>query len=81
VVATSRRGTVKDFTNEPCFLSVVVDGVLVSGLGGGAFDLRQLPPPDQVMGLEVFNGAASIPAQYGGEGAGKNCGLIAVWTR
>ena len=45
------------------------------------FDLRMLPPPEEVYGLEVFAGPSSIPPQYGGVGVGKWCGLIAVWTR
>lgn len=77
---TSKRGIVKDFGNEPCFLRVIIDGVTVSGLRSQAFDLRQLPPPDEISGVEVFSGAASIPPKYGGQAAG-TCGLIVIWTR
>jgi hypothetical protein len=71
-----------NLTLAPCYLLVAVDGlVLNKGPGQGAFDLRQLPKPEEIHGIEVFAGAASIPLQYGGVGDGKWCGLIAVWTR
>ena len=80
VVATSRRGATMNASNQPCFLRVVLDGVALNK-SDGRFDLRELPPPDQIHGVEVFAGAATIPPQYAGEGAGKVCGLIAIWTR
>ena len=84
LVARSQRSFVTA-TNQPCFLQVMVDGAimnrLMSQLTGSGFDLRQLPPPEQIHGIEVFNGPASIPVQYGGLGSDKWCGLIAVWTK
>jgi hypothetical protein len=88
----------------PCFMTVMVDGVLLAGdpppsvprpsananssgdpilsqPPGGTFDLTNLPPPDQIHGIEVFAGAASIPPQYNGAANSKMCGLIAIWTR
>ena len=75
----------------PCYLAVMLNGMIMSpDPGKVAFDLRRLPPPDQVYGVELFAGAASIPVQYGGVGgaaaqgetsSGKWCGMIAVWTR
>lgn len=79
VVATSQRAFVKDFGNEPCFLRVMVDGVLMNNTG--SFDLGKLPKPEEIHGIEVFVGPARIPLQYGGIGSDKWCGLIAVWTR
>ena len=85
VVARSQRALMSNFSDQPCFLQVMVDGVIMnrleSKLTGSGFDLRQLPPPEQIHGIEVFNGPASIPVQYGGEGSDKWCGLIAVWTK
>ena len=61
---------------------VAVDGIVLNRTPGQkAFDLRLLPPVDEIYGIEVFAGAASIPLEYGGEGDGKWCGLIAIWTR
>jgi hypothetical protein len=88
----------------PCFMSVMVDGVMMAGdpqvgsappagrgggggdpalnqAPGGTFDLTNLPPPDQIHGIEVFAGPASIPPQYNGAANAKMCGLIAIWTR
>lgn len=48
---------------------------------GGSFDMMNLPPPDQIHGIEVFAGPASIPPQYNGAANDKMCGLIAIWTR
>jgi carboxypeptidase family protein/TonB-dependent receptor-like protein len=48
---------------------------------GGQFDMGSLPPPDQIHGIEVFAGPASIPPQYNGAANDKMCGLIAIWTR
>jgi hypothetical protein len=71
------------FGTANCYMMVAVDGVVKKpSPGQPAFDLRQLPRPDEIHGIEVFAGPASIPLQYGGEGDGSTwCGLIAVWTR
>jgi carboxypeptidase family protein len=82
VAARSTRTTIANSSNEYCWMLVAVDGVVLNRTPGHtAFDLRQLPPVDEIYGIEVFAGAASIPLAYGGEGDGKWCGLIAVWTR
>lgn len=83
VTAESARSmrTRPDLTVEPCYLMVMVDGVMMTDPRQKAFDLRLLPRPEEVHGIEVFAGAASIPLQYGGIGDNKSCGLIAIWTR
>ncbi len=76
----------------PCFMLVMIDGVIMSGDGDqfGNFDLMRLPPPDQIFGIEVFAGGTSMPLKYGGSSGGagtsvmsptKECGMIAIWTR
>jgi len=65
-----------------CYLSVIVNGIPQRPKpGAAAFDLRDLPPPPDIYGIEIFAGGSSIPVQYGGTGDGKACGLIAIWTR
>lgn len=64
--------------NKACFMRVMVDGVTWPDAQP---DLKTLPPPDAIYGIEVFAGPASIPPQYGGSGSDKWCGLIAIWTR
>jgi outer membrane cobalamin receptor len=82
VVATSKRAMISRFDNEPCFLLVMVDGVMLNkSATQPGFDLRQLPRPSEIHGIEVFNGPAAIPLRYGGAGGGTWCGLIAIWTR
>ena len=71
-----------DLSVEPCYYLVMIDGLIMNPAGNNrAFDLRQLPKPDEIHGIEIFAGPASIPPQYGGTGSGKWCGMIAVWTR
>ena len=65
----------------PCFMSVMIDGVMAMGDIDGHFDMASLPPPEDIHGIEVFAGGASIPVKYNGAGGDKMCGLIAIWTR
>ncbi|MEO7997381.1 MAG: carboxypeptidase regulatory-like domain-containing protein [Gemmatimonadaceae bacterium] len=58
-----------------CPMQVLLDGIVLPR----NFDLELLPPPKQLAGIEVYEGAATIPPQFGG--ADRSCGLIAVWTR
>ena len=82
VVARSARTTIANYENDYCYMLVLVDGVLMNRDGAHkAVDLRFLPRPEEIHGIEVFAGAASIPVQYGGSGDGKWCGMIAIWTR
>jgi hypothetical protein len=83
VVVISTRTVVTSIQNQgPCYLAIAVDGQLLNdNPTHQAYDLRQLPAPDEVHGIEVFAGAATIPVQYGGTGNGKWCGMIAIWTR
>ena len=69
----------------PCYMAVMIDGVVLRNTytdSTNAFDLRDLPPPSAVHGIEIFGDAASIPIKYAGAVLNdQNCGLIAVWTR
>jgi hypothetical protein len=82
LIAVSNRGMKIDRTMQavPCIMSVMIDGIRMGGADGN-FDLTRLPPPEDIHGIEVFAGPASIPPQYGGAGNNKMCGLIAIWTR
>jgi hypothetical protein len=71
-----------DLSVSKCYMTVMVDGLVMnSGPGQLTFDLRLLPKPEAIHGIEVFAGPASIPLQYSGIGKDKWCGLIAIWTR
>lgn len=71
--------------NEECWLRVAINGVVQ---GDGRPDLRTLPAPGEVYGIEVFAGAATIPATMASQGGNElgprartGCGLISIWTR
>jgi hypothetical protein len=82
VVAVSTRAMIVNAKGGPCYVKVMVDGVLLPADDAtGRTNLSNLPAPQSIHGIEVFAGGASIPPQYSGAGAGKWCGLIAVWTR
>lgn len=87
VIARSTRvENARLLSDKPCYLRAMVDGVLLpedADLEGGgkATNLANLPRPEEIHGIEIFAGPASIPVQYGGGGSNKWCGLIAVWTR
>jgi outer membrane receptor for Fe3+-dicitrate len=70
-----------DMSVAKCYLTVMVDGLVMNATPQQAFDLRLLPKPEEIHGVEVFAGPSSIPVQYNGAGTNKWCGLIAVWTR
>jgi hypothetical protein len=61
-----------------CWFRVAIDGVL---LPGDPPNLGELPRPEDIHGIEVFAGAATIPLEYAGAGRDKWCGLLAVWTK
>jgi hypothetical protein len=84
LLATSSRAMKLDGTTlqaVPCFMSVMIDGMIMGGDIDGHFDVSHLPPPADIHGIEVFAGPSSIPAKYNGAANDKMCGLIAIWTR
>jgi hypothetical protein len=60
-----------------CTPAVVLDGM---PLQNGAEELDQIVPPQQVGGIEIYNGLGGSPPQYGGLQA-NGCGLVLIWTR
>lgn len=82
VESTRSARPTPDMSIEKCYLLIIVDGMPMNvSPGQKAFDLRLLPKPDEVFGIEVFAGPSSIPVQYLKSGDGAWCGAIAVWTR
>jgi hypothetical protein len=80
--STRSNNMTPDFQIKKCYMQVMIDGVIrLPNAGENAVDLRNLPKPNEVHGIEVFAGPASIPPQYGGTGTDKWCGLIAIWTK
>ncbi len=60
-----------------CTPAVYVDGMIVMD---GASELDNLVRPTEIMGVEVYNGAAGTPPQFSGAGS-NGCGVVAVWTK
>lgn len=54
-----------------------VDG---SPLGSGALDLDAIPP-SSIEAIEIYNGAATVPAALRSAMAPGGCGAIAIWSR
>jgi hypothetical protein len=61
----------------PCAPNIYVDGLLMSTDGR---DMDSIAPMAAVEAIEVYRGAAELPLQWGGTGAG-GCGAIVVWTK
>lgn len=57
-----------------CRMSVYLDNIRIDASSLDSFVL-----PIEVAGVEVYRGAASQPAEFGGTDS--RCGVVAVWTR
>src|SRR5689334_9327460 len=69
---TSRGGS----PIAPCVLRVGVDGMLKEPY----FPMNTIPVED-IHGVEVYSGAATLPPEFGGARKDAGCGLIMIWTR
>ena len=58
-----------------CPMIVLVDDVKMPT----PFNLDMLPSPKVIAGIEVYNGAATMPPRWAGFDSG--CGIILVWTK
>lgn len=59
-----------------CPLQVAVDGQLKEW----GFAVNSIPPKE-IHGIEIYPGAATIPAEYASMRRDAACGLIMIWTR
>jgi len=70
-----------------CFMQVYVDGVPLAAASdrptNTPFDLTQLPTPSQILGIEIYSGAATIPMNLppGPQPAHSGCGVVLLWTK
>jgi hypothetical protein len=85
VVAKSRRNVAYN-----CYIQVYLDGIPLSQPGRPGpdgrlppADLRNLPSPKELMGIEIYGGAATAPnwLPIGPQVAHSGCGVIMLWTR
>lgn len=78
-LAISRRSLKLDrrtFQPVPCVMSVAVNGMR---LPAGS-TVNQMAP-EEIAGIEVYAGPATIPREFSQSGPDAFCGLIAIWTR
>ena len=68
----TRRFVSTRMTN--CPLALYLDGIRMRGV-----TIDDLIPVNDLLGMEVYAGAARVPAQYGGPSSA--CGVILLWTR
>lgn len=79
MVLVSKRGTSSMGTEngDACPYAVVLNDLTMPV----DFDLRSIRPEDLV-GVEVYNGPSSIPVELNGTRGGEpTCGLVVIWTR
>lgn len=70
---TSTRGL--GVNGASCRPRVGFDGMVLSS----DFDVSDILP-SEIYGIEVYDGAATVPGQYLSSVAGSSCGLIMIWT-
>ena len=63
------------FGGASCSMKIYIDGVPLPS--GAAID--EYVRPVEVAGVEIYPGAASLPAEFAGSDS--RCGVVAVWTR
>jgi hypothetical protein len=71
---TIRSGGLGDLA--PCPLQVALDGQLKEW----GYAVNSIAP-EEIHGIEVYPGPATIPAEYASMGRDAYCGLIMIWTR
>src|SRR5262249_30712783 len=59
----------------PCPLQVGFDGMVFRS----GFNVSDISPRE-IYGIEIYDGASTIPGQYLSATAGGSCGLIMIWT-
>ena len=62
------------FSSLSCPMTVYLDGISIPPA-----ELEEFVKPFEVGGIEVYKGAASLPAEFGGSDA--RCGVVVVWIK
>jgi hypothetical protein len=73
----SLRAGASSFRPVPCFMDIYVDGAPVA-LASTAFDVNSVGL-NHIAAIEVYSGAANVPALY--NRTSKGCGVVLIWTR
>jgi hypothetical protein len=76
-VVVSSRGMVSALlAADLCIMPVGRDGLIL----GPNYNLNDIPV-SEIYGVEVYDGPATLPAEYRGSLPNNVCGLIMIWTR
>lgn len=77
LVAISKRegGSIFGDGAGACAMQIVIDNVPMPP----RFPLELLPTPKEIAGIEVYDGPATVPAQF--NGLDRRCGMVLVWTK
>ncbi len=78
-LAVNRVSTSARTGMSECLAGIVLDGAVVysGNPGEQPYDINQLTP-EQLAGVEVYTGGATVPAQYNATRA--SCALVIIWT-
>ena len=81
---TARSGRDKAYQ---CYMQVYLDGVPMAQPSSRPdifpFDLRRLPSPKEIMGIEIYAGSATVPdwLPQGPQSAHSGCGVVLIWSK
>jgi hypothetical protein len=77
LVAISKRegGSIYGDGAGACAMQIVIDNIPMPP----RFPLELLPTPKEIAGIEVYDGPATVPAQF--NGLDRRCGMVLVWTK
>ncbi len=79
----TRRSIYMSRGTRACLAQIYVDGLLVNRAGPGGLDtgftLDDVVSPGSIMGIEVYSGLSTVPAEFLSPEA--VCGVVVVWTR
>lgn len=62
-----------------CVAQIYMDGLLMTRPGDTGFILDDIVRPEEIEGIEIYRGLASVPAAFATREA--RCGVVAIWTR
>lgn len=75
------RSDIEDGAPVACYMDVYLDGVLIYNSSATLvplFNINSIVAAD-IEAIEVYSGAAQVPAQYNRTSGG--CGVVLIWTR
>jgi hypothetical protein len=65
--------------NRPCPVEFYVNGTPLPLVRDGG--INHFISPDDVVGVEVYNGASQVPPQFNSGNFNTRCGVVLIWTR